>query len=107
MEGLGRGYPSRRGGQRQVGRIGSERPGAVVGVRTCQLQCHVHVRQLVLDGLERSDGPPEGETFLRILARHLQAGIGAAHLLEREQDRRPVQHPLHRAPAAGAEVLHR
>ena len=107
MERLGRGHPGGCRGQRQIGRIRPQRPGAVVGVGPGKLQRHVHVRQLVLDRLERSDRPAKGEPFLRVFARHLQAGIRAADLLEREQDRRPVQHPLHRAPTAGTQRLNR
>ena len=60
---------------------------------------------LCLIAWKRSDRTPEGETLLRILAGHLQAGIGPADLFEREQDRRAVQDSLHGTPAAGPKRL--
>ena len=75
----------------------AQRPGAVIGVGPRQFDRDIHVGELVLDRLERADRPAERIALQRIVARHLQAGIRAAHLLERDQDRRPLQQPLHRA----------
>ena len=97
--GLARGHPRRRRRDAQLGGVLGERPGAVVGVRPRQLDAHVHVGQLVLDGLERGDLPPEGEAAERVLARHVERGLRAADLLEGHQYRRAVEQPLHQRPA--------
>src|SRR5882762_8253272 len=50
-----------------------------------KLDLYIHVRQLVLDGLERTDFPAEGPSLLRIGACHGHGGFRRAELLECEQ----------------------
>ena len=98
-EGLGGADPRGGGGHRQLGEIGGEGPRGVVGVGARQLQGDVDVDQLVLDGLERGDGAPEGEAPQRVLAGHVERGLGAAHLLEGDQDGGAVEDALGQRPA--------
>ena len=99
VERVGRAHARRRRGHREVGRLGGERPRAVVRVGPRELDAHVHVHQLVLDGLERGDRPAEREAAERVLARHVERGLGAAHLLEGEQHGGPVEEPAEQRPA--------
>src|SRR5271165_7044632 len=75
-----------RGSDRKFGRVGVDRPGAVVGVRTGELDLDIHVGELVLDTLERSYWPAESETFLGVGIRHVERRLGVADLLEGHGD---------------------
>jgi hypothetical protein len=99
--------PGGRGGHWQFGRARGERPRGVVRVGPRQLGGHVHVDELVLDRLERRDGPAERKASHRVLPRHVERGLRAAHLLERHQHGGAVQQRAHEAPSVpgGAERL--
>jgi hypothetical protein len=77
-------------GDRQLRGAGRDGPGAVVGVRSCQLDRNVNVGELVFDGLERGDRPPKSVAIHRIGLRHVEACLRAADLLERREDRGAV-----------------
>jgi len=96
-------------GHRQLRRVRRQRPRRVERVRPRQLDRHVHVGELVLDGLERGDGPAEREAPDGVLARHVERGLAAAHLLEGDEHRRAVEHALEEGPAGAglAERLRR
>ena len=88
----GAGGDSRRSGRlRQLGRVGRQRPGAVIGVGAGELGLHIHVGQLVLDRLVAGDDPAEGVALQCVGPRHLQAAVRPSHLLEGEQHRGPVK----------------
>ncbi len=89
----------RRRGHGKLGRVGRQRPRPVERVRPRQLDRHVHVGELVLDRLERGDGPAEGEAADGVLARHVERGLAATHLLEGDQHRCPVEQALDEGPA--------
>ncbi len=63
----------------------------------------------MLDGLERADRAAELHALLGVGHRHLQAALGAAHLLERHHRHRFVEQPAKQLPAAApvAEPGHR
>ena len=98
--GLAGGDARDRGGDRQFGGVGVHRPGAVIGVGAGQLDLDVHVGELVLDALERSDRPAEGETFLGIGIRHVQRRLRAADLLERHRHGGVIQQRADRSGRA-------
>src|SRR6266498_5076888 len=79
------------GGDRQLRSIARKRPGAVVGVGAGELGRDIDVGELVLDRLERSDRPPEGIALGRVGSRHIEAGLRAAYLLERDEDGSAVE----------------
>src|SRR6266550_3871298 len=56
-------------------------PARVVGGRLGRLHLEQHVGALVLDGLEAADGPAELDADLGVVDRHVEALLGAAHLL--------------------------
>ena len=87
------------GGLPQFARIGRERPGAVVAVGARQGGGDIHVGEDVLDRLERTDRPAEGDAVERVVAAHLQRAVGAADLLERGEHRGAVEHLAQQAPA--------
>src|ERR1700730_701218 len=63
-------------------------PRRVVRPRLRRLNLEQHVRALVLDGLERADGPPELHAHLRVVDCHLQHLLRAPdHLLRQTHDR--------------------
>ena len=102
MKCFGRGDTRGGGGQRQFGRIGGQRPRTVIGIRARQLDRDIDVGELVLDRLERADGAAERVALQCVVARHGQAGIGAADLLERDHDRGAIEQALYRRPARRA-----
>src|SRR5271154_1288481 len=75
-----------RGGDRKLGRVRVDRPGAVVGVRTGELDLDVHVGELVLDALERPYRPAESETFFGVGIRHVERNLSVADLLKGHRD---------------------
>jgi hypothetical protein len=66
----------------------------VQGRRPGRLDLQQHVRALVLDRLERSDGPAELHARLPVLHRLLQAGGRAAHLLGGERGDGQIDDPV-------------
>ena len=99
LERLRRADARGRCGFRQLRRVGRERPGAVIAIRTRQRCRDIHVGEDVLHRLERADRPSEGDTVERIVATHFKRTIGAADLFEREQHRGAVEHLSEDAPA--------
>src|SRR5215204_6749314 len=71
---------------RQFRGVGRERPGAVIAIRARQRRRNIHVGEEVLHRLERADRSAEGDTVERIVAAHFERAIGAADLLEREEN---------------------
>jgi hypothetical protein len=93
--GVARGDPGDSRRDRQFCRLGRQRPGTVIGVGARQFDCHVDVRQLVLDRLERPDRPPERIALQRIVPGHVECGLCGADLLERHHHCCSVDQPLH------------
>src|SRR5688572_3065055 len=74
-------------------------PTGVVGGRLGRLDLEQHVGALVLDGLERADGPTELHAVLGVLHGGLEAHLGPADLLGGEADGGEVEHGGEGVPA--------
>ena len=83
--------PSGGGGEGEFRGVFGQCPGAVEGVRSRQLQRHVHVRELVLDRLERTDRATELDALFGVRHGAVEATLGAAGLLRSEQGCRALQ----------------
>src|SRR5579862_3057081 len=105
--GLARRHPRGRRGHRQLGRARLQRPGAVVAMGAGQFERDINIGELVLDRLERADRPAEGIALQRVVPRHVEAGLGAADLLEGEKDRCTVERALYVAPSPFAQRMAR
>src|SRR5258708_29038851 len=68
-----------------------KRPDAVISVRSSQLERHVDVGKLVLDRFEGPYRPPERKPLLGIIDSHRQRRLRPTDLLERGDDRAPIQ----------------
>src|SRR5436305_9510612 len=75
------------------------RPRRVVRRRLRRLDLEQHVGALVLDGLERADGPPELHAHLRVVDCHLQHLLRAADHLVRQSHGRLVERLRQRRPS--------
>ncbi len=91
-------YLRHRGRLVPVRRPRRRRPRGVVARRARRLRAQEHVRAPVLHRLEGPDRPPELHPRLRVLDRHLQAALGAAHLLRRERHAGERDRLLQRGP---------
>jgi hypothetical protein len=98
VESLRGGDAGGRRRERQFARIGRKCPGAVIGVGARQLVVHIHIGELVLDRLERTDEATERIARHRIVLRHHEALIRAADLFERDEDGRAVEHATRDRP---------
>src|SRR5437899_2356956 len=68
--------------------VAAERSGAEAAVGARQLDAHQHVGHQVLQRLERADRAAEGVALQAVAARRIERGLGAAELLE--GDEQPV-----------------
>ena len=96
LRAVGLGQPGHRG-QLVVHLRGA--PHAVVGGRLGRLDLEQHVGALVLDGLERADGPAELHAHLGVLDGHLEHPLGPADLLGRQGHGGQVEHRRQRRPS--------
>ena len=80
-----------RGDHRQLVVVLGRGPRRVVRGRLRRLDLEQHVGALVLDRLERADRPAELHADLRVLDRHLEHDLRAAHHLVGERDRGLVE----------------
>jgi len=87
-----------RGGRvpREVGRALVRAAGRRAQRRVTELPGRLHVRQPVLDPLERADRAAERDADLRVLGGRLQAGAHAAELLRRDRQVREVRREAER-----------
>src|SRR6266403_4027815 len=99
LERLGRADARGSRGLRQFRRIGRERPGAVVTIRTRQRRRYIHVSEHMFYRLERANRPAEGDAIERVVAAHFQCAIRATDLLECHQHRGAVEYLQNNAPA--------
>src|SRR5262245_27358901 len=74
--------PRSGGGQRQLGGIAAQGPGAIVGIGARELSCNIDVGELVLDRLKRADRTRKCVALQSVVARHFQRPLRAAHLFE-------------------------
>ena len=93
-----------RGDDRQLVVVLGGGPRRVVRGRLARLDLEQHVGALVLDRLERADRTAELHAVLRVLDRHVEHELRAAHHLVGERDRGLVER-LARTPAKPSPVL--
>ena len=105
VERFRRRYSGGGGRNRQVRRIVCHRPGAVISVRTRELEVHIDVDQLMLNRLEQADGSPEGKSVLRVVNHHIEGGLCTADLLESQINRRPIENLSRKRPALPGRTL--
>ena len=82
------------------GQILRKRPSRLVGDITTPIDIGSHVRGVVLDGLERPDGPSELNALLSVLNGHVQHTLRSAQHLGALPGRAPSEHGGDRIPTA-------